>query len=243
VLLDSHVHLDRFPDPVAEADAAGRAGVRCVTVTESPSEYRRVSHQLGGRDGISVALGVHPLRAGELDDDELAAFDRLVDWCRWVGEVGLDGSPEGAPSLPAQRRALAHVLGHPAVRRRLLTVHSRGAEGEVVAALGQARAAAVLHWFRGTPAQARQAVADGMLFSVNPAMLETAEGQALLEALPVEHVLIETDGPYTSLHGRPARSADVPAIVEVVARGWGMEVAAAREQLARNLEALLGRAA
>jgi DNA-directed RNA polymerase specialized sigma24 family protein len=72
------------------------------------------------------------------------------------GEVGLDGSREGRPSLVAQRRVFEHVLGTPGIDERVLSVHSRGAEAETVAALHEAGVTAVLHWVLRCP-QARRA--------------------------------------------------------------------------------------
>jgi TatD DNase family protein len=236
--VDAHVHLDRFDDPEAVLARAVADGVACVSVTETPSHYVDVRARLAGRAGVQVALGVHPLHAGEMGVDELRLFDDLVDDCLWIGEVGLDGSPDGRPTLSAQRAAFEHVLGHRAISSRVLTVHSRGAEEEVVADLARAGVRAVLHWYRGDLDVAGAAVEAGLSFSINPAMVATEAGLALLDALPREHVLVETDGPYTQIDGRPATPSDVPVVLAELARRWGVDEAAAGELVCSNFAAL-----
>jgi TatD DNase family protein len=238
--VDAHVHLDRFEDPEAVVARAAIDGVACVSVTETPSHYLEVRARLGGRPGVQVALGVHPLHAGQMGVGELPLFDDLVADCLWVGEVGLDGSAEGHPTLSAQRAAFEHVLGHPAISSRVLTVHSRGAEPEVVADLARARVRGVLHWYRGDLDVAREAVDAGLCFSVNPAMIATEEGLALIDALPHEHVLVETDGPYTEIDGRPAAPSDVPRVLGALAERWNVDEAAARDRVCSNFAALQG---
>jgi len=238
--VDAHVHLDRFADPEAVVAAAARAGVHCLAVTETPSHHAEVSAWLGARTGVELAVGAHPLHAASLSDEELRRLDRAIGRCRFVGEVGLDGSPEGRASLPAQRRAFERVLAHPDLRSRVLTVHSRGADAEAITALAGSRATAILHWFRGTATDAQAALEAGLRFSINPAMIATPEGRELIAQLPRERVLTETDGPYTSVEGRPAAPADVPVVIDALARAWGVAAEQARRRVVDNWRALVG---
>ena len=48
------------------------------------------------------------------------------------------------------------------------------------------------------------ALAAGMSFSINPAMVSSAKGRALLARIPRDRVLLETDGPYTRRGSRPS---------------------------------------
>lgn len=240
--IDSHVHLSRYLSPPLTAAQAMAAGLYCVSVTETPADFEAAQAALGALPQVTVALGVHPLHAAELTDVDLDRFDELAGEVRWLGEVGLDGSPEGHETLEAQRRAFSRVLGHPGLGERLLTVHSRGAEGEVVERLAQASARGVLHWFRGTPDEAADAVRAGLRFSINPAMLASQAGLALIDAVPPEHLLTETDGPYTSVEGRPSTPADVEQVLEVLGERWGVGASEARARVWENFLALDPRA-
>jgi len=238
VYVDAHVHLGRYPDPSAVLREAESERVVCVAVTDTPSEYREALPTLRRPPLVDVALGVHPLKAAELGSEELTRFDELVDGCTWVGEVGLDGSPDGRPSLPAQRQAFARVLAHPSIRDKVLSVHSRGAETEVVGTLARARVAAVLHWYRGSVEDAQRALEAGMRFSINPAMVRSSAGRRLMAALPPERILTETDGPYTTVGPRPSAPADVRVVLAALAEQWRVGVEVAARRVRDNLEAL-----
>jgi TatD DNase family protein len=236
--VDAHVHIDRYPKPADVLVAAERAGVVVVAVTETPSDYQSLSLLAGRRKLVRVALGLHPLRAARLGRLELSLFSRLLSRVDYVGEVGLDGSRHGRETLVAQRRIFEHALTAPGISEKVLSVHSRGAEAETIALLAQARATAVLHWYSGALKHLDAALAAGLFFSVNPAMVGSAKGRRILAALPPERVLTETDGPYTMTAGKPSTPAHVPALVGELARLWNREAAAAAVQVFENMAAL-----
>ncbi|MBO0885267.1 MAG: TatD family hydrolase [Mycobacterium sp.] len=152
-LLDTHCHVDGYSDPISVLDAAARAGVNVVAVTEDPGAYRRLRTRLGRRPGVQVALGLHPLRAAQVGQADLARFFRLLPQADWVGEVGLDFSRAGIATRKEQLRVLDTILADASALRRPITVHCRGAERDTVAHLEQAKpAAAVLHWYTGDAA-------------------------------------------------------------------------------------------
>ena len=236
--VDAHCHVDRYDSPVAILDAAARADVVTVAVTELPSAYQRLALQLGKRRLVRVALGFHPMRAAAASPLELALFTRLLDRADYVGEVGLDGSREGRPSLRAQVKLFEHLLSQPRIKTKVLTVHSRGAEEETIAKLAQADATSILHWYSGALKHIDTALAAGLWFSVNPAMLRSQNGQRILAAIPRERVVTETDGPYTNVGRRPSEPSDIRSVVAGLARIWGEDDEEAKARVFANMTAI-----
>lgn len=140
---------------------------------------------------------------------------------RRIGEVGLDGSREGRATMAAQRRVFEHVLSVTGQGRGVLSVHSRGAEAEVIDGLAQARAAAALHWYSGPLKAVDRALDAGLYFSINPAMIATQSGARLLRAVPHDRVVTESDGPFVTIARRVSEPADIPALVTRIAVAWG----------------------
>ncbi len=241
MFVDAHVHIDRFGRPAEVLAAAGASGVVCVAVTETPRDYELAAVRIGRRKNVRVALGAHPLRAVALGREQLKRFSTLIGQVDYVGEIGLDGSREGRPSLPAQRRVFEHVLGTSGIRERVLSVHSRGAEGETVTALIDAEVTAVMHWYSGALKHADRALDAGLFFSVNAAMLRSQKGTRLLRSLPRDRVLTETDGPYVRTGARPAEPAHVPQLVADLAAVWGCEAEEARKQIWDNMGSVFAR--
>jgi TatD DNase family protein len=241
-LLDTHCHVDAYPDPrgvLAEADAAA---VDVVAVSETPEAYRRLRTRLGRTTGVSVALGLHPASRAAAAPGQLERFLRMLPDAPWIGEVGLDFAPgTDRREKTRQTHAFAAVLDHGLSRTKPMTVHSRGASKETVRLLTQAGQRAVLHWYSGDLSTADDAVAAGLWFSVNPSMTRSAKGRSLIDRLPGDRVLCETDGPYCTARGRAARPADVTAVARHLAEAWSCSQEDARSRLSSNAVAFLGK--
>lgn len=179
-LLDTHCHVAAYADPVTMLRAAEEAGTAIVAVTEDPDEYRRLRTRLGRREHVDVALGLHPLRAASFSPNDLARFFRLVPQTNWIGEVGLDYSRAGASTAKAQQRVFDVVLTEAQPGRHPLTVHSRGAEKDVIRRLSNAELPAILHWYSGPLGLIDDALEAGLYFSINIAMTHSRKFPGLL---------------------------------------------------------------
>lgn len=231
VYVDTHCHIDRFERPGEVMRAAERVGVVTIAVTELPSAFQRLGVMIGKRQRIRLALGCHPLRAEQVTGTEKALFLQLVNQTDYVGEVGLDGSQHGKGTLSAQRKILDFVLGVPEVKHKILTVHSRGAEQETIERLAAAEVTAVLHWYTGALKHIPSALDAGMWFSVNPAMVRSKKGREIITAIPKERIVTETDGPFATVSGQPCAPAEIPALVDQLARIWAEDPAETRTRI------------
>jgi TatD DNase family protein len=240
--VDTHCHLDRYSRPVDVLSAAARADVGVVAVTELPSAYQALTVKLGARRGVLPALGLHPLRAAKASSLELSLFHRLLARVEFVGEVGLDFSRDGITSRSRQLRVFETLLAEAGIQSKILTVHSRRAEIETIDRLIQARASAVLHWYSGPVRHVDAALAAGMCFSVNTAMLRSPSGARMLKAVPRDRILVETDGPYVKTGREPVQPKDVPFVVAALANRWSMTPTEAAQTIRDNLAALRLRA-
>ena len=54
----------------------------------------------------------------------------------------------------------------------------------------------IFHWFTGSMPQLEKAIELGCYFSINPGMLKTKSGMEVIKAIPIDHVLLETDAPF-----------------------------------------------
>lgn len=240
-MIDFHCHLDLYPQGLALAKEVNGRNQFTLVVTTSPRAYRATSRVFAGLRNVHVALGLHP----EVAEEKVAELDALIAGvaaARFVGEIGLDGSPRFCRTLPLQERVFRAALGECAAQGgRVLSIHSRGAERRVVELLAlQPRVGVpVLHWFSGSLAELQDAVRLGCWFSVGPAMLAGAKGRSLLARMPVDRVLPETDGPFTSSRGQPLKPWDAWTIGPALAQTWGQPLEFVESQLTANLESLL----
>jgi TatD DNase family protein len=234
--VDTHCHLDLFPNPPRALDEAPRTVA--VAATELPSRYRLLASRFRGDRRVRVALGLHPLRAAAAGPLEVGQLVRQLPHTEYVGEVGLDFSAHGKSTKTAQLRVFDRLLAEPALRHKVVTVHSRGAEAVVIERLRVAGVLAILHWYTGPLGLVAEALAAGLYFSINPAMLRTDKGRKVVAALPHDRVLTESDGPFAKAHGHSAGPADMKRLVSDLADVWKATPDTVRDQIYDNLASL-----
>jgi TatD DNase family protein len=234
--IDTHCHLDLFPDPARTLDDAPHTVV--VLATELPSQYRLLAVRFRGDKRVRVALGLHPLRAATASALELNQLTRQLANTDYVGEVGLDFSRHGRDTKDAQLKVFNRLLAQPTLRHKVITIHSRGAEAAVIERLRTADVVAILHWYTGPARLIDEALDAGLYFSINPAMLRTEKGKALVATLPHDRALTESDGPFAKAHGHQAAPADMATLASELARAWGMQPDEARDQIYSNMARL-----
>lgn len=186
LVLDFHAHID----PKIEPSMLRELGGCVVAVTRSLSEFALVVER--SDENVTWALGAHPADPLSLKEFSENRFQSSIETVPVVGEVGLDRrSP--IPLLRQQEilESIFRILGE---RPRILNVHSAGATVPVLNLIAKYRPpGVVLHWWRGTLAQTDRALHLGCSFSVNAA--EVAHPK-ILQMLPRERVLTETDHPF-----------------------------------------------
>jgi TatD DNase family protein len=227
--IDAHAHV--LTD-IAERDLrALRALV--FAVTREPDEWRAAANR---RDrGCVWGLGAHPGVPSALRSFDAGALEPLLARTPLIGEVGLDRRSKAPRDL--QLDVFRQVLDLATKTPRLVTIHSVGMSGEVLAELRQRPIpGAILHWWRGDARQTAEAVELGCYFSLNGA---EARNPKVLSLLPAQQVLTETDFPHSR---RSDRTADKPGAVqtieEALAATWDGTVTEVRERLWQNLARL-----
>jgi TatD DNase family protein len=240
-MIDLHCHLDLYPHPTAIVEECGRRNMYVLSVTTTPSAWKGTSALAAGNERIRTAIGLHPQLAQQRKG-ELAQFDELIRETRYVGEIGLDGTPECKPFWGDQMAVFEHVLETCArAGGRILTIHSRRAEKDVIVLLERNRAAGtpILHWFSGSLRSLEKAISLDCWYSVGPAMLRSQKGRDLVGRMPSDRVLTETDGPFAIFGDRAIRPWDVGDAVNRLAQIWQLSDQNAEERLASNFRLLV----
>lgn len=240
-MIDFHCHLDLYPDARRLADQVAARNRFTLVVTTSPRAWQATSRVFAGYDSIKVALGLHP----EIVSEKAAERELLISSVRQaelIGEVGLDGSVQHRHTREQQESILGAVLSESErCGGKILSVHSRNAAGPVLHHIERHCRASipVLHWFSGTIEDTRRAVAMGCWFSVGPAMLRGAKGRRILDELPIDRVLPETDGPFAMNGSSPYMPWEAITVASTVAATWNVTESEVRQQFLDNLSHLL----
>lgn len=195
-MIDTHCHFDMMPKPETYIRQRELAGDIVIGMTNLPSHFQMGQPHLRGYKHIRLALGLHPLLAAE-SKSEVMLFKRLVNQTSYIGEIGLDFSKEGLATKDEQVAVLRELLSAIRGKKKIVSVHSRKAEKELLALLSEYEVEnVVFHWYSGSVDLIPAILGRGYYFSVNEAMCMSKNGRAIIEKIPRERVLTETDAPY-----------------------------------------------
>lgn len=239
-MIDFHCHLDLYPDPAAVRAECERRGLYILSVTTTPSAWTKTAELAINAKRIRTALGLHPQLARQRIG-ELSMFDEFLPAARYVGEIGLDGSPEFRPQWQSQRKVFEHILTRCSdAGGRIMSIHSRRASREVLDALEAFPNAGtpVLHWFSGSLRDLDRAVRLGCWFSVGPAMLAGQRGRSLITHMPRERVVTETDGPFAHVDGKSIMPWNVEDAIRDLGLIWNLSAALVQQVVGNNFRKL-----
>ena len=256
-LFDSHTHLQLRAfarDRQATLDRAREAGVAEMVVVGIDGKGSRDAVALAARqEGVYAAVGFHPHEAKLVDGEalrlvrELAAAPGVVA----LGEIGLDFYRDLSPR-EAQARAFREQLELAAELRLPVIIHSREAAAETYAILRDWLASAgdppekpvgILHCFSGDPAAAQRYIEMGFMISIagNVTYPNATRLQAVAAALPLEHLIVETDCPFLTPQSHRGQRGEPSYLTETVGKIAALRnvspqsVAAATRENARRL--------
>ena len=239
--VDAHCHVDLWSD---WQDAVNRLESRAqftLAVTTTPRAWR-VEHEFAQDCRyVKIGVGLHPQVLYERMA-ELPILERAIGDSRFVGEIGLDGSPMYKASFPDQVKALRRIFSVCAeVKWRVLSLHSVRAAGPLLDLLEETNAhegnAVIFHWFTGSASELARALSMGAIISVNADMLRTAKGRSHALAAGPKRTLTESDAPFTRMHPLVDGVPSVEPAISALAECWGVSAFVAAnsvERLARQ---------
>lgn len=241
-MMDMHCHLDLYTNPQYIVKRCQDEKLYVLSVTTTPKAWYGTSLLAKDCPRIRTALGLHPQLAHERWK-ELELFDALLNQTRYVGEIGLDGGKEFKVHCEVQLKVFRHILRSSAKSGgKILSIHSRMSADAVLDELSQVNDnLPVLHWFSGTKQQLKQAIEMGCYFSVGPAMLSNKKGYELVQLMPIEKILIETDGPFGKFKTQSLFPWNANIAIAMLADMWKMNISDVEDILKQNLFRLVSK--
>jgi TatD DNase family protein len=247
MLIDAHSHVDRYDlvgEGALESAIAEIARHRIFTISNSmdPASYQR-NQQISGRCAwVLPAFGVHPWNAVQYADC-LEDLLEAIEQSPMIGEIGLDHHFVEDPSAyPAQRTVLEFFLSAAREHRKIVSLHTKGAEREVLELLDRYEIPGVIvHWYSGPLDVFRELVARGVYFTVGIEVRYSEHIQAIAREIPSRQLLTETDNPGgpKGFIGRPGMPVLLKDVVQGLAETRRTTVEAIVETVHANLMELI----
>jgi TatD DNase family protein len=250
VLVDSHCHLN-FPELASDIDGvlarmqtAGVTHALCICV--NMRDFPQVLGLAERFRNIYASAGVHPDQPPGMEP----TVDQLVELARHprviaIGETGLDYYREAGDPTWQRERFRTHIRAALASRKPLI-IHTRAAAEDTLGIMieeGAATVGGVMHCFTESLDVARRAIELNFYISISGIVtFKNAQAlKAVVQALPLEALLIETDSPYLApvpFRGKPNEPAYVRHVAEEVARLKDVPLSVVAERTAANFFSL-----
>ena len=208
-LIDSHAHLDgeKFADDrAAVVERALAAGVvKIITMGDSLESSAQSVALTEEFDPVYAAVGIHPEEAQPMTaatDEQLAAWaaqEKVVA----IGEIGLDYYWEKDEEKRALQRAIfVRQLDLARQLKLPVCIHDREAHGDMMKILKtEGRGLrGVLHCYSGSWEMAAELLKGDWYFGIDGPLTykNAAKLPEIVQRLPAERILVETDSPYLS---------------------------------------------
>jgi TatD DNase family protein len=230
LLVDTHAHLysrkfenDRH-DMVQRAIAAGVTRIYLPNI-EAESIEPMLALEAAFPDNCFAMMGLHPCSVQpDTLEKEMAALEHWLGQRTWagIGETGIDLHWDKT-TLPLQQQSFARHIEWAKDLGRPLIIHSREANREaldLVKAGQDGRLRGIFHCFSGTLDEAREMIDLGFMLGIGGTLTyPKSDLPAILKAIPLEHLVLETDAPYlppVPHRGKRNESAYVRLVAEML---------------------------
>lgn len=232
-LIDTHCHLDfdaydGLRDEIV-AEAAAHGVMRLINPSTDLARIPAVLRLAETYPGVYAAVGVHPTSTAGFSPATvselraLAAHPKVIA----IGEIGLDYYWDTA-SKPVQWAAFEAQLSLAADLRLPVIIHNREASDDLLDILARwvttlpaslRDRPGVLHSFSAPQAVADRALALGFYLGfTGPVTFKNADDLRRVAArVPLDRLLLETDGPFLTPHPYRGRRPNRPAYVRFIA--------------------------
>ena len=253
-LIDSHAHLDgeKFADDrAAVVERAMASGVvKIITMGDSLESSARSVALTEEFESVYAAVGIHPEEAQPMTaatDEQLAAWaaqEKVVA----IGEIGLDYYWEKDEEKRALQRAIfVRQLDLARQLKLPVCIHDREAHGDMMKILKtEGRGLrGVLHCYSGSWEMAAELLKGDWYFGIDGPLTykNAAKLPEIVQRLPAERILVETDSPYLSpmpFRGRRNEPAHVLYVAKKAAELRGESLEDFARATRENTRALYG---
>jgi TatD DNase family protein len=222
MLIDAHVHLDKYGDLLdAALREIERENIFTVATAMDVPSYEALQ-QIGRRSALVLpTFGIHPRHAPRYASG-LRELGQYIDMSPAIGEIGLDFHwVKNSSEYPAQLKVLEYFFAAAREQKKIVNLHTKGGEKHILERLeryGITRP--IIHWYSGPLDILRALVQFGAYFTVGVEVLYSESIQAIAREIPDSLLLTETDNPggLNWLKGVMGMPSEIKKVVEELAR-------------------------
>ena len=240
MIIDSHIHLHEFGDPLIRVYCGYKTGYLLLAVSDDLPSSQRTLEISSKCSNVLPAVGIHPWRVERAGVREVDQILQLGGEVKFLGEIGLD--LRFVPSTFQKQLEIFRRFLEVAERHGLgVSVHGAGAWRHVIAELKSYKVRAIIaHWFTGSIKDLKELLDYGSFIGINPAIKIQAKSKDVVRETPLEAILTESDSPYR-YRGLDLRPELIQETIRIISNLKGVGVGRVREVIEENFKNLARR--
>ena len=214
MIIDIHCHVPRSPFLPAIREWTEKweqIGIHSIGSMAMNLNQSRINIELAKEYSLLLSgVGIHPWKVKRnLTAEEIEELNILIRSADMVGEIGLDYYfVKKKERYPLQKKVFRELIEMTGKGRKPSSIHCVGAEQDIYTIITTTSIDPCLlsfHWYSGAGSYLRKFSDLGCYFSINPAIAKSKGHQKILEMVPENQWLTESDGnvKYDGIMGEP----------------------------------------
>lgn len=237
---DAHCHIDLGDNIQEIINESEHEKIYILAMTNLPVLFDKLDKSLSSKY-IRACLGFHP----ELVFKYKFLIPKMWEFLertKYIGEVGLDFEKNTTiEEKEVQIKFLKELIRRcNSAERKILSLHSRGAEKEIEAIIkNNFNGTLIFHWYSGGITVMKNLLKNGAYFSINKAMVNSKSGKRLIENIPLNRILIETDFPFVNRLKKKYEKSMLDEIIYEIAEIKKMDILEISNILSNNFKLVI----
>lgn len=224
--IDTHIHLQDFKtrcatDIIVSGRTCGVEKFVCASIVQN--DWEKITELFDKfPNKIIPAFGLHPWYIDKISSDWEISLEKMLEKYpgALVGETGLDRLrfPEKEPQNTIFRKHIEIAKKY----RRPLLIHAVKCQDWLEEYWPILPEKFVFHSYNGRSELLKKIISRGGYVSFSASILKNRDKEKLLKAVPIERMLLETDGPYQSFYPERESSPEfLPELAEKISGIYG----------------------
>ncbi len=182
-LYDAHLHIKDDK----ELEVFFKSGITGIVSLSSKEEFKRFSSI--ENENFLYSFGIHPWTADLMDFNDAIPF---LNSAKIIGEIGLDNCWCNT-DIDIQKNAFIKQLEYAHINKKSVILHTKGMEKEVLELIKKYDNKYLVHWYSSNQFL-EEFINLNCFFTIGPSVLWDEAVINVAKKVPLNRILIETDG-------------------------------------------------
>jgi TatD DNase family protein len=247
-LFDAHIHLSDMEyanDMDLIIHTMKKIGIKACAVSMDNTSSKITLELAKKSDLILPFIGIHPEKASDDLESNMALLQKNSKIISGIGEIGLDKTyASNDEQFARQKTVFTKLLEEAEKLKKPVSVHSRRTLDDIFEIIPSYRISGfLLHWFDGNKKQLKTAMDLGCFVSYGPLTVYSQDKQVLVSNTVQDKILVETDGPvkFSRCFGmKSAQISFIPSVIFCISKILGQSYDECVSTLEDNFKNYLG---